>query len=140
MSLLNLLETKNIIFLDGAMGTELERVGLSPGGHQNILNPEKVVQIHKEYLSAGSQIITTNTFAMNRIYIETHKVDVDIFEINSTGVKLAKSVVNDSQYVLGDIGSTGQLLEPYGEYSEIDFMNNFKEQAKILSDIMLMVL
>jgi 5-methyltetrahydrofolate--homocysteine methyltransferase len=71
---------------------------------------------------------------MNRIYIETHHVDVGVIEVNRAGVELASRAADDRQYVLGDISSTGQLLEPYGTYKEPEFYDAFKEQAEILAE------
>jgi len=69
---------------------------------------------------------------MNRIYIETHNVGVDAQDVNRAGAKLARQAADSHQYVLGDISSTGQLLEPYGTYKESQFYDAFKEQAEIL--------
>jgi len=48
---------------------------------------------------------------MNRIYIEAHNIDVDVREVNLAGVKLARSAIREGQYVLGDVSSTGKMLE-----------------------------
>ena len=58
----------NTVILDGAMGTILQRRGLPPGGQPELLNltrPELIESIHREYISAGSQVIYTNTFGAN---------------------------------------------------------------------------
>jgi methionine synthase I (cobalamin-dependent) len=57
---------------------------------------------------------------------------VGVLEVNRAGVELARQAADDHQYVLGDISSTGQLLEPYGTYEESEFYEAFKEQAEIL--------
>jgi 5-methyltetrahydrofolate--homocysteine methyltransferase len=69
---------------------------------------------------------------MNRIFIETHNVGVSVRDVNKAGVELARQAAGDKQYVLGDISSTGQLLEPYGSYKEQQFYDAYKEQAEIL--------
>jgi 5-methyltetrahydrofolate--homocysteine methyltransferase len=69
---------------------------------------------------------------MNRIYIETHNVGVDVRDVNRAGAELARQAAGDDQYVLGDISSTGQMLEPYGDYKESEFYETFKEQAQAL--------
>jgi 5-methyltetrahydrofolate--homocysteine methyltransferase len=71
---------------------------------------------------------------MNRIYIETHNVGVDVKEVNLAGARLARQAVNSNQYVLGNISSTGKMLEPYGELSEADAYETFKEQATYLAE------
>jgi 5-methyltetrahydrofolate--homocysteine methyltransferase len=71
---------------------------------------------------------------MNRIYIETHNLGVDVREVNLAGAKLAKRAADQNQYVLGDISSTGKLLEPYGDLSETAAYEAYKEQAGLLAE------
>lgn len=134
MELKSFLEKKETVLLDGAMGTQLISKGIQPGGAPNIACPEAIRDIHMEYIQAGSDIITTNTFILNRIYVETHNINIDSAEANRAGVRIAKSVSKEGGYVLGNIGLTGQLLEPYGAYREEQFCNAFKEQAEILAE------
>jgi 5-methyltetrahydrofolate--homocysteine methyltransferase len=131
---LSFIQTHRRILLDGAMGTQFDNRGLKPGGENNIANPEVVLEIHREYAQCGCHALITNTLTMNRIYIETHHVDVGVLEVNRAGVELARQAADDHQYVLGDISSTGQLLEPYGTYEESEFYEAFKEQAEILAE------
>ncbi len=116
------------------MGTRQEKRGLKPGGQNNLTNPQVVLEIHREYAQCGCDALITNTLAMNRLYIETHHVDVGVVEVNRAGTELAKQAADNDHYVLGDIGSTGQLLEPYGTYKESEFYQAFKEQAEILAE------
>lgn len=134
MDLKNYIASKKPIFLDGGMGTQLIKRGIEPGALLNLTCPEVIEDIQREYARAGSEIITTNTFILNRIYLETHNMDADVVEANRAGVNIAKSICKEGGYVLGDIGTTGQLLEPYGTYTEEQVYNTFKEQAKILAD------
>jgi 5-methyltetrahydrofolate--homocysteine methyltransferase len=128
------LNSDKVIILDGAMGTELERRGAMDKCVSNLTCPEIVKAIHRDYLDAGSQALITNTFSMNRIYIESHNIEADLEEINRAGAELARNAVGGDGYVLGDIGPTGQMLEPYGTYKEKDLYETFKEQASILAD------
>jgi 5-methyltetrahydrofolate--homocysteine methyltransferase len=134
MNLLTALQNKNIILLDGAMGTELDKRGLMGRGCSNLDAPEVVLQIHQEYARCGCDALTTNTLTMNRIYIETHNVDVSVRDVNRAGAELTRQAAVAGQYVLGDISSTGQLLEPYGTYKEQQFYDTYKEQAEILAE------
>jgi 5-methyltetrahydrofolate--homocysteine methyltransferase len=133
MDFLTFLKTQKVVLLDGAMGTQLDKRGLMSRGRNNIDAPEVVLEIHREYANSGCDVLTTNTLTMNRIYIETHNVGVSVREVNKAGVKLAKEAAGEKLYVLGDISSTGQLLEPYGDYKEVQFYDAFKEQAEILA-------
>ena len=59
-----------ILFCDGGMGSLLQEAGLKPGelpGTWNITHPEELVKIHKAYLEAGADIVTTNTFGVDRL-------------------------------------------------------------------------
>jgi 5-methyltetrahydrofolate--homocysteine methyltransferase len=126
---------KKTILLDGAMGTSLVAMGLMDmGGQNNISHPDKILAIHRAYAETGCDILITNTLTMNRISIETHHVGVDVKEVNLVGVRLAKSAATPEQYVLGDIGSTGQMLKPYGKYTETEFYETYREQAEYLRE------
>ena len=132
MDLATFLNNQEIVLLDGAMGTQLDRRGLMSRGRNNLEAPQVVLEIHREYTRCGCHALTTNTLTMNRIYIETHNVGVDVRDVNRAGAELARQAASDNQYVLGDISSTGQMLEPYGDYKESEFYETFKEQAQAL--------
>jgi 5-methyltetrahydrofolate--homocysteine methyltransferase len=132
MSLTELISQRSPILLDGAMGTQLAVAGLEMGGQNCVSHPDAVLAIHKEYADIGSKILITNTLTMNRVFIETHGLGVDVGEVNLAGARLARSAATRGQYVLGDVSSTGQLLEPYGNYSEKQFYETFREQAEYL--------
>jgi len=107
MNLEEFITHHSIILLDGAMGTQLEALGLDMSGENNISHPEDVLSIHKKYSQIGCDILITNTLTMNRIYVETHNVGVDVREVNLAGAQLARSAVKNHQCVLGDVSSTG---------------------------------
>lgn len=134
MNLSQLLDSEEIILLDGAMGTQLDKRGLMARGRNNLDAPEAVLEIHRQYAACGCRALTTNTLTMNRIYIETHNVGVNVREVNQAGAELARQAAENNQCVLGDISSTGQMLEPYGSYKESDFYDAFKQQAKALAE------
>ncbi len=133
MGLLQVLKSKPVLLLDGAMGTELDKKGLMARGRNNLDDPDAVLQIHMAYSRAGCDALTTNTLTMNCIHIETHNVGVSVQEVNRAGAELANRAAGCDQYVFGDISSTGQLLEPYGTYKESQFYEAFREQAEILA-------
>ena len=134
MNLSSALKTQDVILLDGAIGTELDKRDLMGRASNNLDAPEVVIEILQEYAECGCNAITTNTLTMNRIYIETHNVGVSVREINKAGVELARRAAGKDRYVLGDMSSTGQLLEPYGTYKESEFYDAFKEQARVLAE------
>ncbi len=132
MSLHDAITARSPLLLDGAMGTQLAAAGLEMGGENCLSHPDEVVSVHRNYSGVGCDILITNTLTMNRIYIDTHGLGVDVTDVNLSGAGLARAAAGPGQYVLGDISSTGQLLEPYGDYSEEQFHAAFKEQAQHL--------
>lgn len=125
---------KEIMFFDGAMGTVLQARGLKAGECPetwNLLHPEKIKQVHAQYLAAGCNIIKTNTFGANRFkeYIGEYSVG----ELVGAGVKLVKSAIEESgREALSalSVGSLGKLMEPLGELS---FDDACEAYAEILS-------
>jgi 5-methyltetrahydrofolate--homocysteine methyltransferase len=134
MDLSTLLVSKDVILLDGAMGTQLGERGAVMGGQSNLSHPDQVLAIHKDYSQCGCHILITNTFVMNRVFIETHKVGVDVRAVNVAGALLAKQAAGQDQYILGDMSSTGKLLEPYGDLKESAAYEAFTEQATLLEE------
>ena len=132
MNLSDFIQTRQLLLLDGAMGTQLEKRD-AKAGISNLTKPDAVLQVHREYVESGSRALIANTFGMNRIYIETHGLEVDVEAVNEAGAKLAKEASEGRLYVLGNLSSTGQMLQPYGTYKETDFYATFKEQADILA-------
>lgn len=126
---------KKILFFDGAMGTMLQKYGMPSGEIPellNIKNPELLSQIHNEYLMAGADILTTNTFGVNNLKMQNLGYSVD--EIIKSAITLAKSAVikynsTSSKYIALDMGPSGKLLEPLGNLSFEEAYNLFKEVA-----------
>lgn len=119
------------LILDGAMGTMLQKNGLEFGELPEILNiisPEIVIDIHKKYIRAGSNIISTNTFGANEIKIKDTSYTVE--QLIKAAVKNAKKAIGDREiYIALDIGPIGELLEPMGTLSFDEAYNVFKRQV-----------
>jgi 5-methyltetrahydrofolate--homocysteine methyltransferase len=122
MNILEKVKNRRIVLLDGGMGTELAKRGCKMGGRMNIENPSQVLAVHQDYIAAGADILITNTLTLNRIYFESHDPGTGLLEANLAGARLAKQAATGHQLVMGDISSTGQFLEPYGEYTEEQFL------------------
>ena len=134
MDLSDFIMSRETVLLDGAMGTELEKLGREMGGQNNLFHPEAVLDIHRRYAESGCRILTANTLTMNRIFIESHGLGVEPAEVNAAGIRLARQAVGKDGCVLGDLSATGKLLEPYGECSEHELYQTYKEQAGFLAD------
>jgi 5-methyltetrahydrofolate--homocysteine methyltransferase len=134
MDFLQQLKDTRVVLLDGAMGTQLDERGLMGRASCNLDAPEAVLDVHQAYIRSGCDVLTANTLTMNRLYIETHNVGVSVRDVNRAGVELARQAAADSRCVLGNMTSTGQLMEPYGTYKESRFYEAFAEQAAILAE------
>ncbi len=122
---------KQILFFDGGMGTMLQKNGMKGGEIPeliNINNPDLIKSIHTQYLNAGADIITTNSFGANPLKLNG---EASAEAVAEAAVKLAKDAVNEFKkgYVAFDIGPTGKLLEPTGELSFDDAYESFKSMA-----------
>lgn len=134
MSLLEAIKTR-VLLSDGAMGTQLQRAGLEPGGcgeAWNLDHPDRVLAIQRGYVNAGSDILLTNTFGGCRIMLNRHEQGERTAEINRAAVAVAREALGGRGFVLGDIGPFGGLMEPYGEIARADVEAAFREQAKAL--------
>lgn len=119
----------DLLLFDGGMGTMLQAYGLKGGElpeRLNIKNPDMILKIHKEYIAAGADIITTNTFGANRYKLKDSGLSSD--EVIKCAVKIAREAAGD-KLVAHDIGPIGQLMEPYGTLSFRDAYDVFKEQV-----------
>lgn len=112
---------------DGAMGTQLLARGLQSGSLPELLcitEPETIMEIHRDYVAAGAQVITANTFGANRLKLgDTTSVD----SVVSAAIDLAKRA--GAQKVALDIGPTGQLLEPMGDLTYEEAYDAFREMV-----------
>jgi 5-methyltetrahydrofolate--homocysteine methyltransferase len=94
---------ERVLVFDGAMGTMLQERGLKPGDcpeFMNISSPGKVGEIHKAYLEAGADVITTNTFGGNRIKLEEYGLEEKVEEINKKGVEIARELAIEKMDML----------------------------------------
>ena len=133
------LQEQPYLITDGAMGTMLFAAGLQHGDPPELWNvdyPERVAEVHRSYLEAGAQILLTNTFGGSRYRLMLHKLEGRVHELNLAAAQLLRRVVNESgrkALVAGDIGPSGQVLEPYGELSFEQAREAFAEQAAALA-------
>jgi methionine synthase I (cobalamin-dependent) len=129
--------TKGIFLLDGAMGTQLFARGVEPGGGNDAINiesPQIVRDIHAAYHKAGSDAVLTNTFGANRFALARHGCEEKAAAINTAGAKVAREAVGSEGYVLGDVGPTGDFLEPLGMLKAPELLKAFAEQARALAE------
>lgn len=122
------------LVLDGGMGSLLVAMGCDFSSDDYNLDFAKGVEdAHKQYVEAGSDCLITNTFSLNRIYASKKGI-ADLERSNKAAVEIARRAAGDEVFVLGDLGPTGDLLEPYGQAKEADVREAYREQACYLSE------
>ncbi|MBQ2880039.1 MAG: homocysteine S-methyltransferase family protein, partial [Anaerotignum sp.] len=126
---------KNIVYLDGGMGTLLQENGLMPGEFPerwNISHPDVITKIHKDYFDAGSNVVNTNTFGANCLKFD----DCELEDVIKAAIDNAKAARNTSKapqekFIALDIGPTGKLLKPYGDFDFEECVAVFAETVKL---------
>ncbi|MEW5867327.1 MAG: homocysteine S-methyltransferase family protein [Bacillota bacterium] len=129
---------RDLLFLDGAMGTMLQTLGLKPGECPELLNvsrPDWIKEIHRSYANAGADIVETNTFGGNRIKLGNYGLSERAYELNYAGVRLAKEATEGmGVLVAASMGPTGRLMEPLGDVDFHTCYEAFKEQVRAFRD------
>ena len=128
---------KGILISDGAMGTMLQGKGLTDGGAPelwNVENPTAIEEVLEEYAAAGANLITTNTFGGTRGRLQMHGLEERLFELNKAGAEIARKVADRHPgcFVMGDVGPSGELMEPMGTMTIDDAKALFADQIKAL--------
>lgn len=126
---------ENILYLDGGMGTLLQAQGLKSGElpeRWNITHPDVITGIHRDYFNAGSNIVNTNTFGANSLKFESNELELII----KSAIENAKKAREESEtehpkWVALDIGPTGRMLAPYGDFDFEDAVKTFAQTVKL---------
>ncbi len=128
---------QGLFLLDGAMGTQLIARGIKVGkcnDYLNVESPDVVSDIHRSYFEAGSNAVITNTFGANRYALGRHGFTEETIKINKAGAQIARRAAGEEKYVLGNIGPSGDFLEPLGSLKPEGLKDAFAEQGKVLWD------
>lgn len=131
------LRRQKILVSDGAWGTMLQSRGLMPGDcpeEWNISHPDHVRDIASKYIEAGSDIILTNTFGGSRFKLSSFNLQDRAYELNRSGAQISREAAGDDKIVLSSVGPTGKFLEPLGDVSEEQMIENFFDQMRGLVD------
>ncbi len=136
--LLERLADGEILISDGAMGTFLQAKGLQPGECPEawtVTHPDAVKSIAEAYISAGSDIVSTDSFGGTCYKLKEFGLQDRAVEFNTAAARLAKEAMDDKGYVAASVGPTGQIVEDEGgTVSERDLYDAFKDQVIALAD------
>ena len=135
-SLLRSLDDRPLLF-DGAMGTtvnDFEDRDWEAPEEVTVRYPDRMLGIYRAYLEAGADVLTTNTFGGNLIRLKRAGLTDLVVEINRGAAEQARSVAGDQAWVAGDIGQSGDFLEPLGSVTEAEMVEAFRVQAEHLAD------
>ena len=134
MNILDELKQGKIILSDGALGTLLQARGMEPGECPelwSITHRKDLTEIAEEYLNAGSEIITTNSFGGSRIKLMQYGLGDRAVELNQVAASICRDVAGNLKHVAGSVGPTGKMLM-MGDISEAELFDSFCEQAGAL--------
>ena len=131
-NIVELIKEKRIYF-DGGMGTMLQKQGLKPGELPelwNVEHPDIIIDIHRQYLNAGANIITTNTFGINSLKHTNYD------ELISAAINCTKNAVDgyDNSFIAFDIGPLGKFLEPIGDMPFDDAVEIFAQNVRVAKE------
>jgi methionine synthase I (cobalamin-dependent)/5,10-methylenetetrahydrofolate reductase len=124
-----------VYLFDGAMGTMLYSRGVYINrcyDELNLTNSDLVLNVHRDYVKAGADIVESNTYGANRLKLAGYGLEDKIADINLAGVRLAREAAGDRAFVAGAMGPLGIRIEPYGPTSIQEAREVFKEQALAL--------
>lgn len=137
MKTMNVLDylKNNIVYMDGGMGTLLQAEGLQPGEHPerwNYEHPEVIIKLQKGYFDAGTNIINANTFGANSLKFDAEELEEIIrCAIANAKAAAAASTGKQEKFVALDIGPTGRLLKPYGDFDFEEAVAVFAETVRL---------
>lgn len=135
----DLLNERDVLLVDGAMGTELFDRGLGSGDPPEMWNvefPDRVRAVHEDYIAAGSDILLTNSFGGTSFRLKLHHLQARVVELNKAAAAVARQAADASErtvLVAGSMGPTGELLEPMGTMTPETCAIAFAEQAEGLA-------
>lgn len=128
----NILNEK-ILILDGATGTLLQKKGMPLGVCPELWvldNPDKLIEIQRDYLNAGSNVVYSFTFGGNRVKLDEYGMGQRVVEINREMACLSRKAVGKNAFVAGDLAPTGRFVMPFGDMPFDEAVDIYKEQVK----------
>lgn len=131
------LAQKQLLFLDGATGSNLQRAGMPAGVCPELWitqHPDVLMELQRAYVEAGSNIVYAPTFTANRIKLKEFDLEDRIAMLNHTLVAISREAVGDRALVAGDLTMTGEQLAPMGRLDFEELITIYKEQIGYLAE------
>lgn len=131
------MELRFPFILDGATGTEIQKMGYDGSISSEewaLLHPDKMAELQRGYVEAGSNVVYAPTFGANRIKLKEHGVKDPVEDYNCRLVEISKKAVGDKAYVAGDIAPTGKILYPLGDIHFEELVEIYSEQVKAMEE------
>lgn len=138
MDLISKLNSDKVLIADGATATNLQMMGLPIGAAAEVMvmeQPDAVQRLHLAFIEAGAQIVLTCTFGGTRLRLKDFHLADHFEEVNRRAVRLAQAAADGTDVLIaGVIGSTGHMLDPFGDLSEEEAEHEFKAHAQTLCE------
>lgn len=138
ITFLSRIKNNERLIADGATGSTLIARGLPIGATSEtwvMEQPEQIIQLHRDFISAGAQIILTSTFSGSSLGLKGSSLEGKADLVNRKAVQLAREACKGTQvYVAGSLGPVGQLLQPLGPLTPDEVQAAYAEQARALSE------
>ena len=134
-----ILQQREWLLADGATGTNYFEMGLQAGDAPELWNTDhvnRVATLHRQFISAGADIVLTNTFGGSRYRLQLHGAQDRVTELNDAAAAIAREEADRADrpvVVAGSIGPTGEIMQPVGNLSLADATEAFSEQAEALA-------
>jgi 5-methyltetrahydrofolate--homocysteine methyltransferase len=136
-SFTQLLSERPVLIADGATGTNYQNMGIEPGVAPEewvVDAPEKVQELHRRFVAAGSDIVLTCSFGGSSLRLADEALHGRAVEVNRRAAELAREAVGEDVLVAGSLGPTGHLTEPLGPLTHDLAVATYAEQARALAD------
>ena len=130
------LKAKRVLISDGAWGTLLMAQGLAPGEPPEVFNlarPEALEEIARQYLEAGADLVTTNTFGGSPARLRQYGLEARTEAVNRAAVEAVRRAVGGRAYVSASVGPSGHVLRPYGDADPAEIGAGFERQVSALA-------
>ncbi len=131
------MEIRFPFILDGATGTEIQKMGYDGSMSSEewaLLHPDKMAELQRGYVEAGSNVVYAPTFGANRIKLEEHGVKDPVEDYNRRLVEISKKAVGNKAYIAGDIAPTGKILYPLGDIHFEELFAIYSEQVRAMEE------